>query len=180
MGFFLLWSVLWFKLYVFLDLKIFLGWAIWPMDLLELFWSSIVRRLSFRPSVRSSVCQSIYLLTFLIFDFFSRTTGLILTKLGTKHHWVMGIQVYSNDWPCLFPRWDNKEIVKIHWWTLKIFFFRTTGPISTKLGTKHPWVTGIHVSSNEGPRPFLRVDNKEIAKVQRWTSQVHRVNFNQN
>ena len=26
-------------------------------------------------------------------------------------------------------------------------FSRTTWPISTKLGTKHPWVKGIHVSS---------------------------------
>ena len=32
-----------------------------------------------------------------------------------------------------------------------IFFSRTTGPISTKLGTKHPWVKGIQVCSNEGP-----------------------------
>ena len=41
------------------------------------------------------------------------------SKLGTKHPWVVGIQVYSN---------------------LKFFFPRTTGPISTKLGTKHSLV----------------------------------------
>ena len=35
---------------------------------------------------------------------------------------------------------------------LKKIFSRTTGPISTKLGTMHPWVTGIKDSSNEGPR----------------------------
>ena len=34
--------------------------------------------------------------------------------------------------------------------------------MSTKLDTKHPWVMGIQVSSNE--RPFLRGDNYEIAK----------------
>ena len=29
-----------------------------------------------------------------------------------------------------------------------IFFFRTTEPISTKLGTKHPWVKGIQTGYN--------------------------------
>ena len=37
------------------------------------------------------------------------------------------------------------EIVKIHWELLKIFFSRTTGAFSTKLGTKHPWVKMIQV-----------------------------------
>ena len=45
---------------------------------------------------------------------------------------------------------------------LKIFL-RTSGPISTKLGTKHPWVIGIQVCSKEGPRPFARGDTYEIA-----------------
>jgi hypothetical protein len=39
-----------------------------------------VVRLSVRPSVRLSV-------NFYIFDFFSRTTGPILTRLGTNHPW---------------------------------------------------------------------------------------------
>ena len=43
-------------------------------------------------------------------------------------------------------------------------FSPTTGSISTKLGTKHPWVKGIHVCSNEEPRAFLKGDNYEIAK----------------
>ena len=37
-------------------------------------------------------------------------------------------------------------------------------PISTKLGTKHPWVKEIQVCSNEGPSPFRMGDNSEIAK----------------
>ena len=32
-----------------------------------------------------------------------------------------------------------------------IIFSRTTGPISTRLGTMHPWTKGIQVNSNEGP-----------------------------
>ena len=39
------------------------------------------------------------------------------------------------------------------------------GPISTKLGAMHPWVKGFQVCSNEGPHPFPRGDNKEIAKL---------------
>ena len=46
-----------------------------------------------------------------------------------------------------------------------IFFSRTSGQISTKLGTKHPYVKGIQVCSNEEPRPFPRGDNYEIAKT---------------
>ena len=41
------------------------------------------------------------------------------------------------------------------------FFSRTTGPTSTKLDRKHPWVEGIQVCSNERPRPFPRGDNSQ-------------------
>ena len=44
--------------------------------------------------------------------------------------------------------------------SLKIFFFSTTGPISIKLGTKHPWVKGIQVYSNEGTCPNQLKTNK--------------------
>ena len=112
----------------------------------------------------SSICLSFSLKSFPIFDFFSRTTGPILTKLGTKHPLVKWIQSCSNEGPRPFPRGDNKEIVKIHWRNLN-FFIRTTGPISTKLCTKHPWVMEIHVSWDECPRPFPMRDNNEIAKI---------------
>ena len=46
-----------------------------------------------------------------------------------------------------------------------IFFSRTTGPISTKLGTHHPWVKRIKVCLNEGAHLFSRGDNYEIAKI---------------
>ena len=74
--------------------------------------------------------------------------------------------MYMCDIPGLFQRGDNYEIAKIHWWNLKIFFSRTTGPISTKLGTMHPWVKGFQVCSNEEPHPFPRGDNYQIAKIQ--------------
>ena len=41
----------------------------------------------------------------------------------------------------------------------------TTGPISTKPGTKHPCVKGIHIYSNERPRPFYKGDKSEILKL---------------
>ena len=49
-------------------------------------------------------------------------------------------------------------------YSIFIVFSRTTGLISTKLGTKHPWVKGIQVCSTEGPRPFPRKDNYKIQK----------------
>ena len=39
------------------------------------------------------------------------------------------------------------------------------GAISTKHGTKHPWVKGIQVCSKEGPRQYPRADNYEIAQI---------------
>jgi hypothetical protein len=49
-----------------------------------------------------------------IFDFFSRTTGPILIRLGLNHYWVKGIQVYSNKGNSPSPRGDKSERVKIH------------------------------------------------------------------
>ena len=40
--------------------------------------------------------------------------------------------------------------------------FKTTEPIPTKLGTKHPQMKGIQVYSIEEPRPFSRGDDNEI------------------
>ena len=48
---------------------------------------------------------------------------------------------------------------------IKIFFSRSTGIISSKLGTKHPWRKGIQVCSNEGPRLSPRRDKSKIAKL---------------
>ena len=81
---------------------------------------------------------------------FWRITGPILTKFSTKHSLVMGIQDCLNAGPLQFSRGDNKEIAKRLWPALKIFFLRITGPVSTELVTKHPWVLGNHVCSNEG------------------------------
>ena len=68
-------------------------------------------------------------------------------------------------WWAHFPRGDNYEIAEIHWQIKKIFFSRTTGPISIKIGTNHPWVKGILVYSNEKPRIFPKGDNYKIAKI---------------
>ena len=66
-----------------------------------------------RPSGCLSV--NVFLWTFHLFIFFSRTTGTISTKLGTKYSWVKGIQVCSNEGPCPYPRGDNYKTTKIHW-----------------------------------------------------------------
>ena len=69
---------------------------------------------------------------------------------------MKGIQVCLNEGPSHFPRGDNYEIGKINF---KIFFSRTTGPISTKFGTKHLLVKGIQVCSNEAAFNSQKVDN---------------------
>ena len=60
--------------------------------------------------VRPTVCLSV---NFHIFIFFSRTTGAISTKLGTKHLWVMGILICTNEGQHPFPRGDNSKNIKI-------------------------------------------------------------------
>jgi hypothetical protein len=47
----------------------------------------------------------------------------------------------------------------------KIFFSRTSRPISIKLGINHPWVKGILNYSNKGPGPFQRGYNLKNAKM---------------
>jgi hypothetical protein len=74
--------------------------------------------------------------------FFSRTTGPILTRLGTYHPWVKGIQVCSKEGDSPSPRGDNSERVKMHCTFLKIFS-RTSRPKSIKLGTNYPCMKGI-------------------------------------
>jgi hypothetical protein len=47
----------------------------------------------------------------------------------------------------------------------KIFFSRTSRPISTKLGLNHPWVKGILNCSSKGPGPLQRGDNLKNATM---------------
>ena len=55
------------------------------------------------------------------------------TKFDTKHPWVDGIQNFTNQGPHPSSRGDNSKIIKIHGKYLKIFYARTTRPVSTKL-----------------------------------------------
>ena len=97
--------------------------------------------------------------------FFSRTTGPILTKLGTNHPWVKGIRVCPNEGPRPFWTGDNNKKVKMYWQDLTIFSSRTTGPIPTKHITKHHLVNRSQVYSNEWPHPFPRGENFKIVKL---------------
>jgi hypothetical protein len=76
---------------------------------------------------------------FYIFDF-SRTTWLILSRLGTNHRG--GILNCSNEGDCLSPRGDISERVKIHLTFFKIFS-RTSRPISILPCTNHPCIKRI-------------------------------------
>jgi hypothetical protein len=67
---------------------------------------------------------------------------------------VKGIQVYSNKGPGPLLRVDNHKNVKMRRCHLKIFS-RTTEPISTKLGTNHPWRSGFKFLQMKG-LPFSK------------------------
>jgi hypothetical protein len=47
----------------------------------------------------------------------------------------------------------------------KIFFSRTSKPISIKLSINHPCIKGILNCSNNGPDAFQRGDNYKNAKM---------------
>ena len=76
---------------------------------------------------------------------------------------MIGFQFYSKEGPLPFQGEIIMKKAKIQ--NLKIVFSRTTCPISIKLYTKQPWMKGIQVCSNEGPRAFTMGDNSEIAKL---------------
>jgi hypothetical protein len=77
--------------------------------------SELKAQVSYSDRLLSVVCLSVRLsVNFYIFDFFSRTTGPILTKLGTNHPWGEGIQVCSNKGDYPSSRGDNSKRVKIH------------------------------------------------------------------
>ena len=101
--------------------------------------------------------------------FFSKTTRAISTKRGTKHHWVVGIQIFQMKGHILFQGEIILKNSKINWRNGKIFFSRSTGPISTKLDTKHPLVLGIHISSNEETHPFPW---EIITKKRKYTDEI--------
>ena len=115
--------------------------------------SVLAHRITICPSSLSISSSLSLSYTFHIFIFFSRTTGSISTKLGTKHPWMIGIYFCSNEGPCSFPRVDNNKLAKIHWRTLKNFFWRTTGPNNQTWHIAFLGM-GIHVCLNEGPAFF--------------------------
>ena len=118
-----------------------------------------------RPSsVCLSVCPSVCKL-FLFWTFSKKSLGqfqpnLIQSILGwrrLKFVQMKGLALFQGK--IIMKEWKYIDQIK------KNFFSRTTESISTKLGTKHPWVMRDQISSNEGPHIFLREINYEIAKI---------------
>ena len=71
---------------------------------------------------------------------------------------------------------NHNEFVSRHRWCClcsKLFTLSSSSSesISTKLGTKHPWVKGIQVCLNKGSIHFPRGENNKIREI-------HRRNFN--
>ena len=131
----------------------FFYWLTWAEGSSELFWSKFVRRRRCCKlfTISSSSPEPLS-------QFQPNLSQSILRWRGFKFVQMKGL--------ALFQRGDNYQIGKIHWRNKKKSSSpELNGPISTKLGTMHPWVTGIQVCSNEGPRPLPRGDNYEIAKI---------------
>jgi hypothetical protein len=78
-----------------------------------------------------------------------------------------GIQVCSNEGEHPSPRGDNSKKVKIRYTEhfLKIFFSRTSKPISIKLDTNYPWVKEIQNCTNKAAGPLQRGDNHKNVKM---------------
>ena len=81
----------------------------------------------------------ICLLTFHIFVSSPEALGQFQPNLANAN----GIQIYSNEGPHPFSRGDNFEIVKIL--ALTKIIKSSDNQLTTKLGTKLPWVNGIQL-----------------------------------
>ena len=106
--------------------------------------------------------------------FFSRTSGLISRRLGTKHPWVKRIQVCSNEGPSPFPNFNKTGHKRHSWVNVLGFFCGFTREFCTHMemyfgeedfSIKHTCVKEVQLCSLEGPSPFTRRDNNEIAKI---------------
>lgn len=78
---------------------------------------------------------------------------------GSKELFWLKVQLISSD--------GNLTVVVVKFHIL-VFFSKSTGPISSKLVTKYPWMNEIQICSNKGPVPWSfsgRVMN-EIVKIQ--------------
>ena len=74
-------------------------------------------------------------------------------------------QVCSNEGPGrALLKEEIKQNSKIILKTFKNPLFKNSWPISTKFGTKHPWVDGIQIFTNKGPHPSSRADNSKNNK----------------
>jgi hypothetical protein len=88
----------------------------------KLKWAILIAScLSVRPSDRLSV-------NFYILDFFSRTTGPILTRLGKHRLLGVGFHICSNEGDCHSPMGDKSESVKIHWKYFKNLLLQNQQP----------------------------------------------------
>ena len=72
----------------------------------------------------------------------TKSTASVLIKFGTEPPGGKEI---------VFPLVDNSDVVKKYWWLAKIFFSRSTEPISTKFAAKSYGVKEIPVCSKEMP-----------------------------
>ena len=95
-----------------------------------------------------TIVKSCVIIYYISWNFSEDLVLALLVRLTSSLKFCIADNIFHSD-----IMWRG-EIIKINWQLLKIFC-RNTGPVSTKIGTKHPWVKGIQVCSNEQrPRPY--------------------------
>jgi len=91
-----------------------------------------------------------------------------------EHPWGKEIQGCSIEVPRVMygphPRGLNFYIVIYRGMLKKIFFSRTTRPISTKHGRKHAWGMGIQICSNKGSGPLRGNIRKILINLEKSSS----------
>ena len=103
---------------------------------------------------------------------FSSLAYNFLTKFSTKCHswWFYFISsfivhMFPKNFILLRTIFPYNTTMLLNWQWHSRIFSKTTGPISTKLGSKHPWVRRTQFLLYEGPRPSSRGDNSEITNT---------------
>ena len=127
------------------ELQVFLCHLSWKLKWAFLItWRSSCVRLS---SVRLSI-------NFSHFHLLLKNQWANFNQTSLKASFGNGDSSFLNERSRPFSRGYIYQIAKIHWQNLKIFFSRTTKPISTKLGTSILWWWGLKCVQIKGHTPF--------------------------
>jgi hypothetical protein len=110
----------------------------------------------------TSVCPSV---NFYIFDFFCRTTGPIVTRLGTNYPWGDGIPVCLNEGDSPSPRGDNSKRVKIHYFFLNLLLQTQQAKFNQTWSKLSLGEGNFSLFKKKRPDPLQREDHYKNVKM---------------